>query len=149
MEVLIPGSEFVKKDLVGAIESAVWRCHFFAIEVGARGFNSTHIPFCLKSLGFPPKFVKEMLKKLSCTALQASYQIWLAHDDVGWKPPAIKWKSNVPPVPQPPTPIPSKSPTVTSKLATKTLPSSSPSEHIHFDVHQVPPESIGETRNHS
>ena len=70
------------KDLVGAIQSAGWSCHFFAIEVGARGFNSTHVPFCLKSLGFPPKSVKEMLKKLGYTALQASYQIWLAHDDV-------------------------------------------------------------------
>ena len=137
------------KDLVGAIQSAGWSCHFFAIEVGARGFNSTHVPFCLKSLGFPPKSVKEMLKKLGYTALQASYQIWLAHDDVGWKPPAIKWQSNLPSVPQPPTLVPSKSPTVTAKSATTTLPSSSPSEHIHFDVHQVPPESVGETRDHS
>ena len=36
------------KDLVDAIRGNGWVCHFFAIEVGARGFNSTHVPFCLK-----------------------------------------------------------------------------------------------------
>ena len=82
------------KDLVDAIRGNGWVCHFFAIEVGARGFNSTHVPFCLKSLGFPPKSVKSLLGKLSRASLEASYQIWLARDDKGWKPPLIDWKTS-------------------------------------------------------
>ena len=72
-------------------------CHFFAIEVGARGFNSTHVRFCLKSLGFPPKFTKEMLENLSRAALQSSYHIWLARDDRMWDPPLVEWKSRFSP----------------------------------------------------
>ena len=34
--------------------------YFFAIEVGACGFNSTPVPFCLKSLGFPLRSVKSL-----------------------------------------------------------------------------------------
>ena len=60
------------QDLVEAIKGNNWTCHFFAIEVGARGFNSTHVPFCLKSLGFPPRLVKSLLGKLSGASLEAS-----------------------------------------------------------------------------
>ena len=83
-------------DLVEAIRNVGWACHFFGVEVGARGFNSTHVPYCLKSLGFPPKSVRETLKKLSRASLETSYQIWLARKDADWKPPEIEWKSRFP-----------------------------------------------------
>ena len=52
------------RDLVEAIRGNGWVCHFFAIEVGARGFNSTHVPFCLKSLGFPPQVSKVIVGQI-------------------------------------------------------------------------------------
>ena len=58
------------KDLVRGIQIAGWSCHFFAIEVGAHSFNSTDVQHTFETPGFPPKSVKEKLKKLSCTALQ-------------------------------------------------------------------------------
>ena len=82
------------RDLVEAIRGNGWVCHFFAIEVGARGFNSTHVPFCLKSLGFPPKSVKSLLGKLSRASLEASYNIWLARNDKEWKPSSVLWSTS-------------------------------------------------------
>ena len=81
-------------DLVDAIRANGWVCHIFAIEVGARGFNSTHVPFCLKSLGFLPKSVKSLLGKMSQAALKGSYQIWLARNDRAWNPPLVEWKTS-------------------------------------------------------
>ena len=81
-------------DLVEAIKGNNWVCHFFAVEVGARGFNSTHVPFCLKSLGFPPRSVKSLLGKLNRAALEASYHIWLSRNDREWKPPLVDWKTS-------------------------------------------------------
>ena len=81
-------------DLVNAIEANGWVCHFFAIEVCARGYNSSHVPFCLKSLGFTPKSVKSLLGKMSRASLEASYHIWLARKDKGWNPPLIDWKTS-------------------------------------------------------
>ena len=140
-------------DLVDAIQNTGWNCHLFAIEVGARGFNSTHVPYCLKSLGFPPKSVKEMLKKLSRTALEASYQIWLARDDVGWKPPEVQWHSklSVPPLPSSVASLPSassKSPTVSPVEVIDELPSS-PSESIDFVIHPPRPPNIEDSGNRS
>ena len=83
-------------DLVEGIRANNWVCHFFAVEVGARGFNSSHVPFCLKSLGFKPKEVKQMLGKLCRASLEASYHIWLNRDDKMWKAPVIEWQSPFP-----------------------------------------------------
>ena len=117
-------------NLVDAIRGVGWKCHFFAIEVGARGFNSRHVPHCLKSLGFPPKSVKEMLQKLSRTALQTSYQIWLAHNDVGWIPPVVEWQSKFP---IRPIPFPHESSPLSNSPADQ---ESVSSETIDFCVHR-------------
>ena len=90
------------RDLIDAIRANGWVCHLFAIEVGARGFNSTHVPFCLKSLGFLPKSVKSLLRRMSQAALKASYQIWLARNDKEWKAPVVQWKTSFGPrIPRP------------------------------------------------
>ena len=100
-------------DLVDSIRGNGWKCHFFAIEVGARGFNSTSVPYCLKSLGFPPKSVKKMLSNLSQAALKASYCIWLARDNKEWTPDVVEWESAtkaafaVPKYPKQPAVVPS------------------------------------------
>ena len=80
------------EDLVESIQNNGWSCHFYAIEVGARGYNSTSVPFCLKSLGFPPRQVREILRKFSQTALKASFCIWLARANKEWKPDPVEWK---------------------------------------------------------
>ena len=106
-------------DLVDSIVNAGWRCHFFAIEVGARGYNSTHVPYCLKSLGFSPKAVKKLLTDLSRAALVASYHIWLARNDREWTPDVIHWK-----------PFPNQAaPTTTSASAPVVTRSHSQSNH--------------------
>ena len=112
-------------NLVEEIRSNGWVCHFFAIEVGARGFNSTHVRFCLKSLGFLPRFVKDMLGKLSHASLQASYQIWLAHGDRVWTPPLVEWKSRLPKPSFPPAMFPctARPQSGTSALQHSVLPS--------------------------
>ena len=127
------------------------KCHLFAIEVGARGFNSTSVPYCLKSLGFPPKSVKKMLSKLSQAALKASYCIWLARDNKEWTPDVIEWEPAaktvfaVPKPPKQPTVVPSaRSPTgvvaVTAPHPRETvLPNVSASQPIPKVVFRKPP----------
>ena len=79
-------------DLVDCIRGNGWKCHLFAIEVSARGFNSTHVPYCLKSLGFPSRSVKKLLRNLSEAALKASYCIWLARKNKEWTADVIEWE---------------------------------------------------------
>ena len=95
--------------MVEAIKGNGWFCHFFAIEVGARGFNSTHVPFCLKSLGFSPRLVKSLLGKLSGASLEASYCIWLARSNREWKPPLVNWKTSYRPRSTPALTVPPES----------------------------------------
>ena len=64
--------------LVDHIRGTGWKCHFFTIEVGARGFNSSRVPYCLKALGFSPRITRKVLSELSRAALVGSYHIWLA-----------------------------------------------------------------------
>ena len=81
------------RDLVAGMEARGWFCHLFCIEVGARGFNSTHVPYCLKSLGFNPKKVRSLLREMGQAALKSSYEIWLARNDRSIKFPLVEWKT--------------------------------------------------------
>ena len=45
-------------------------------QVGARGYCATSLSICLRKLGFPNK--RDTVKKLSQTAMKASFSIWLA-----------------------------------------------------------------------
>ena len=123
-------------DLVDAIKANGWVCHFFAIEVGARGFNSNHVPFCLKSLGLPPKSVKSLLGKLSRASLEASYQIWLARDDKEWKPPLVEWKTSFGPVNPSPLIAPSIAPSTTYQETSSAV---CDEEQIDFVITPVSP----------
>ena len=109
---------------------------FFAIEVGARGFNSTQVPFCLKSLGFPPKSVKALLGKLSRAALQATYHIWLARSDKEWKPPLAQWETSF----GPKHPIPVK--TQSSTTVKQSVGAKEP-DFIDFVVSSLPSPKVG------
>ena len=121
-------------DLVEAIRGNGWTCHFFAVETGARGFNSTHVPFCLKSLGFSPKGVKEMLSNLSRASLKASYRIWLARDDKEWKPPSVDWKSSFGPSLTSPSVDPVKP--VKSSIPAEDIPTEE--ESVDFSISSLP-----------
>ena len=78
--------------LVDHIRGTGWECHFFTIEVGARGFNSSRVPYCLKALGFSPRMTRKILPELSRAALVGSYHIWLARNDKSWIPDPVCWE---------------------------------------------------------
>ena len=117
-------------DLVDSIKARGWVCYLFCIEVGARGFNSTHVPYCLKSLGFRPKEVKSLLQSMSQAALKSSYEIWLARNDRGWKPPLVEWKTAFGRPRCPP------SATLSAKKAEHPIPQA---EEIDFVISSCPP----------
>ena len=60
----------------------------FVVEVGARGYCSTSLSFCLKQLGFSNKSCNALSKSLSSLAIQTSFAIWLARDCHEWESPS-------------------------------------------------------------
>ncbi|WP_215897622.1 hypothetical protein, partial [Acinetobacter baumannii] len=66
------------------IRSKKWTVHFFAVEVGARGYCSESVQRCLRRLGFPNKLCKTTLKDLSLTSLKKSFEIWLSRNSKVW-----------------------------------------------------------------
>ena len=76
-------------NLVELIELNNWECHFFAIEVGARGYCATSVSSFLKRIGFKPKAAKKFQNELSLASMRASFQLWLARDNKDWKPEQI------------------------------------------------------------
>ena len=71
-----------------------WISHFFAIEVGARGYCSKSVPFCLKQLGFAANASRRICKSLGEIAMKCSFTIWLARDNKSWTPEPILWKTS-------------------------------------------------------
>lgn len=63
-----------------AMRSFGWSVKFFAFEVGARGFCSQSVHFCLRQLGFTNKLSRSTIKALSLTVMKCSFCIWLARD---------------------------------------------------------------------
>ena len=84
-----------EEELIPFLRNSGWNCHYFSIEVGARGYNSISVSTCLKSLGFSSKQSRALLPKLSTAALKASFYIWLVRDDREWKPDPVEWKKQV------------------------------------------------------
>lgn len=80
------------EDLCKEIRSNGWACYFFAIEVNARGFCSTTVSSCMKSLGFTPSASRKICKALGETAMKCSFVIWTARDNKLWVPEKITWK---------------------------------------------------------
>ena len=55
-------------------------------QVGARGYCSTSLKFCLLRLGLPSKLVCLITKSLSLASLKPSVQIWQVRVSKGWIP---------------------------------------------------------------
>ena len=70
--------------LCNQIRSNGWQVHYFAIEIGARGYCAQNVFSCFRRLGFSKKSSREILKDLSFTSLAASFTIWLKRDDKSW-----------------------------------------------------------------
>jgi hypothetical protein len=58
-------------------EQLGWKVHFFAVEVGARGWIPSATPAQWRAFGQPPDKVKTLCKRLSMIALKSSYVIWI------------------------------------------------------------------------
>ena len=52
-----------------------WRYHFFAIEVGARGYCAYNVHSCFRRFGLNTKETKVVLSELTSTAIQCSFVI--------------------------------------------------------------------------
>ena len=61
-----------------------WRHHFFAIEVGARGYCAYNVRSCLLRLGMNAKETKKVLSELTATSIQCSFVIWLNRNNKTW-----------------------------------------------------------------
>ena len=68
-------------NLCNLIEENGWVCHFFAIEVGARGYCAKSVGTFLRAIGFPPKLSKNLQSDLAFASMKASFKIWLARDN--------------------------------------------------------------------
>ena len=59
-----------------------WRCHLFAVEVGARGYAAQTLTSCLSTLGFDSRSIKMCVNKTGDEALRTSFWVWYSRDDV-------------------------------------------------------------------
>ena len=71
-------------DLVARCKRAGWIVHFFAVEVGARGYASVSLKVCLANLGLAGKKLKEALNDASVAASKGSFWIWMKRSDPEW-----------------------------------------------------------------
>ena len=61
-----------------------WVVHFFAIEVGARGYCANNVRFCFRKLGFSNKVCKTLLRTVSMTSIETSFEIWKSRNSKTW-----------------------------------------------------------------
>ena len=64
-----------------------WSVHFFAVEVGARGYCSETVRSCLRRLGLSGKLCRDTVKSLSSKSMSCSFEIWMARVSRDWTPP--------------------------------------------------------------
>ena len=79
------------KCLVDGCKSRGWVVHFFAVEVGARGFASNSLKFCLSKLGIVGKSCRKAVDLAAVTASRSSFWIWLQRHEL---PPTSSSSSN-------------------------------------------------------
>ena len=60
----------------------------------ARGCCSKCVLWCFKKLGFNNKLIRNAIKKLSKSAMECCFCIWLARNTKEWAPPATNCKLN-------------------------------------------------------
>jgi ubiquitin C-terminal hydrolase len=70
--------------LCDLIEENGWTCHFFAVEVGARGYCAKSVLSCFKRLGFPLKRSRQLMRDFALQAMKSSFKIWLTRDSFSW-----------------------------------------------------------------
>ena len=70
--------------LVTLCRQAGWEVHFFAVEVGARGYASISLKVCLSKLGLTGKKLKEAINDASVAASKGSFWIWLKRTEGEW-----------------------------------------------------------------
>ena len=59
-------------------------CIFFAIEVGARGYCAANVRSCFRKLGFSNKACKNLLRTVSMTSIETSFEIWKSRNNKTW-----------------------------------------------------------------
>ena len=73
--------------LCETIRARGWKVNFFAVEVGARGYCSPNVVYCLTQLGFTSKLAHTTAKDVSMISMQASFCIWLSSNANDWSSP--------------------------------------------------------------
>ena len=72
------------ESLLKDFNNACWKVHLFVIEVGAHGYAACSLSSCFSRLGFSQRAVRDIIKKVSDTALRCSFWIWLKRMDYYW-----------------------------------------------------------------
>ena len=62
-----------------------WCVHFFAVEVGARGYCASSMQTSLRCLGVSKKSTRSALKELSSISLRCSFVIWMSRSSKFWE----------------------------------------------------------------
>ena len=70
--------------LIAMCQKAGWVVHFFAVEVGARGYASVSLKICFSKLGLSGRKLKEAINDASLAASKGSFWIWLKRTEVEW-----------------------------------------------------------------
>lgn len=71
--------------LCSAVREKGYKCHFYAVEVGARGLPGKSVHTFLKDLGLGRTALNDFLKRISKAALEGSYRVWLRRAEA-WSP---------------------------------------------------------------
>jgi hypothetical protein len=77
-----------ERDLLPGLDPR-WRFHFFAVEVGCRGFLSTSLAHAMYQLGFTHAEVGRVKSQCAYIARLCSYQIWANRHRKDFHPPRL------------------------------------------------------------
>ena len=70
--------------LLEIIKKNRWYVDLFAVEVGARGYPSTNLKYCLQKLGFCNNLLKNIIQSLSRISMECSFYIWMHRNSKDW-----------------------------------------------------------------
>ena len=71
-------------DLRADCERAGWKCHLFAVEVGARGYTAHSLSSCLRALGLRQRSLRRCLEEAGYQSLRSSFWIWFLRENDVW-----------------------------------------------------------------
>ena len=72
-------------DLCSQIRQKGYKCHFYPVEVGARGLPAKSLYNFFRELGLGRHHINTFLQRVSKTALECSYRLWLRRSEQ-WLP---------------------------------------------------------------